>query len=76
MACSPIAVSLLIVKKHIRSIGGKEFSLVQTSQKNRFVDSYVPGPQRSYYPLVSRCGARRNKGGTNGRFTGWKCLLQ
>src|SRR3954468_14838410 len=65
-------VAALIVEKDISAQRVQEGSLVQPAEKQRFVDSDIPGPEGAHDALVRRSAARRDQCGPDDRAVGGK----
>src|SRR5690606_24978192 len=61
-----VTMLLLIVKKHICSISAQKLALFQSSQKEGFIDPYLPLSQGSDDPFMGGCRARRDQSSANG----------
>src|SRR5689334_6590407 len=60
-----LAVTGLIVEKHVGRKGFEKGRLGQAAEEQRLVKTNVPFAQRTNHPLMGRCRSRRDQRGTD-----------
>jgi hypothetical protein len=69
-------MGLLVIKKDIRLIRPQELGLVQSAEKDGFINANIPGTQRAYDAFMRWRRAGRDQRRPDRCFSGGEGLLQ